>query len=63
MVATESLTISKESLVISTAEIRLDQTAVMFQWLIGRYPEQDLLADALTSVRSALVALRNANLE
>jgi hypothetical protein len=62
-VATESLTISKESLVISTAEIRLDQTAVMFQWLIGRHPEQDLLADALTSVRSALVALRNANLE
>lgn len=52
-----------EALVISTAEIRLDQTASLFQWLLVKHPEQGALADALASVRSALVVLRNADLE
>lgn len=49
-----------ESLAISTAEIRLDQTVVILEWLVARHPDTDSLVLALESVRTALIIVRNA---
>ena len=52
-----------ESIAISTAETRLEQTAVIIEWLIARHPEKDSLVRALESVRTALIVIRNADLQ
>lgn len=48
-----------EPYVIETAEIRLEQTAAILQWLSARHPAEDSLVLALESVRTALIVIRN----
>lgn len=43
--------------------MRLEQTAVIIEWLIVRHPHKDSLGRALESVRTALIVIRNAELE
>ena len=52
-----------ESIAISTAEMRLEQTAVIVEWLIARHPDKESLVRALESVRTALIVIRNTELD
>ena len=51
-----------EAIAISTAEMRLEQTAVIVEWLIARHSDKDSLVRALEAVRTALIVIRNTEL-
>lgn len=47
------------SMVISTSEMRLEQTIALVEWLIAKDPDDESLARVLESVQTALILLRN----